>query len=238
MPTPVPSGHPTQGARQLISRQLRLDDIPALLQLESKQWDANQAATDEALRSRLLTHPDLCVGTFCMAKGEALSSLFMRPIQRESVLRARSWSDCTSGPGDTSTGSSHSLFGISMTSVDPEALRCMEAFIWPKALSSGWQEIYLGSPMPGLRHAIGLDPTLSVNDYAHARRRGLPRDVQLRYYHQKGLTDIVAVLPGYFPYEEALDYGVMLRGSLHDIAARTCNATEPAEVNAEGRACT
>ena len=190
-----------------------------LLQLEARQWDMEQAATEDVLRARLMAHPTLCVGTFCTRTGEALTSLFMQPVDREKMQKVRSWSDCA-GSGQAATESaSRSLFGISLTSVDPAAVAALEAYIWPLALRSGWREIYLGSPMPGLRAALSQDPGLSAHAYAHAKRRHLPRDPQLRYYYQKGLRDIVAVLPGYFPHGDALDYGVLLRGDMKDIAA-------------------
>jgi hypothetical protein len=47
-----------------------------------------------------------------------------------------------------------------------------------------------------------------------ARRQGLPLDPQLRYYHRRGFTRIVAVKPGYFPHARSLDHGVLLRGSV------------------------
>jgi hypothetical protein len=199
-----------------ISRHLHLDDIPALLQLEACQWNPAQAASAAVLRQRLLARPALCVGTFCTDTGQALTSLFMVPVDAARMRSIRSWNDCTDA---APTSSTRSLFGISLTSIDPQAVRSLEAYIWPLALRAGWQEIYLGSPMPGLHDALRQDPALSAMDYARAQRRGLPRDAQLRYYHRKGLRDIIAVLPGYFPHAQALDYGVLLRGSLHEIAA-------------------
>jgi hypothetical protein len=203
------------------SRQLCLDDIPALMQLELCQWDSTQAVSPEILRSRLQAHPELCVGTFCRRTGAALTSLFMQPVARAQMQNVRSWKECVL-PGSTGITKypSRSLFGISLTSIDAQAVRALEAYIWPRMVEAGWEDIYLGSPMPGLRLALGQDPLLSASGYAHAKRRNLPRDAQLRYYHQKGLRDIVAVLPDYFPHADALDYGVLLRGNLRDIT--TC----------------
>lgn len=231
-PTPArmkaTTGMPSIG-RPTISRHLIPSDVPALLRLELQQWDETQAADARAMQERMLAYPELCVGTFCGTSGEALCSLFMRPVEREIIFNVRSWDECAGGlmPGQSS--SSRSLFGISMTSIDPEALRSMEAYIWPQLLERGWREIFLGSPMPGLLQALRQDPTVTVNDYARGRRRNLPRDVQLRYYHQKGLTDIISVLPGYFPHPESLDYGALLRGDLAGIAARVCDVSRHIE---------
>jgi hypothetical protein len=58
------------------------------------------------------------------------------------------------------------------------------------------------------------EPHLTVHHYVSSHKRGLPRDPQLRYYHRKGFTDIMAVKPNYFPHPESLDHGVLLRGKV------------------------
>ncbi len=199
--------------RQLVTRFLRLDDIPALLRLESRQWDTTQAADAETLRRRLLAHPDLCVGSFCKSTGEALASLFMRPVARADMANARTWSAYSEEASATaSTHPPDGLFGISLTSIEPQAASAVFNFYWPHALKNGWNEIYLGSPIPGLRHAMEENPQLDVEQYVHSRRGGLPRDAQLRYYHRKGFNEIVSVVKNYFPHSASLDYGVLLRG--------------------------
>lgn len=218
---------PSPNARVLVSRHLQVKDVPALMRLEHRQWDAAQAASESAVLSRLRAHPALCFGTFCARTGEALASLFMKPVERDHILRIRNWGDCASSGDDRPAGSSRSLFGISLTSVDPQAVAVLEAHVWPRVCQAGWHEIYLGSPMPGLRHALSQEPFLNAHAYAHSKRGNLPRDAQLRYYHRKGLRDIVAVLPGYFPHGEALNYGVLLRGDLRDIADLAVSIRSP-----------
>jgi hypothetical protein len=204
-------------SRPLATRFLTLSDIPALLQLESRQWTSNQAADGEALRRRLTAYPELCVGSFHAHTGEALASLFMKPISRRGIEQARCWADCAEAHAE---GDPRRLFGISLTSIAPEAACALFEFFWPHALKNGCREIYLGSPVPGLRQAMQEDATLDAETYARSRRGELPRDAQLRYYHQKGFREVVAVLPGYFPHEPSLDHGVVLRG--HVPLSRLC----------------
>lgn len=203
----------------LQSRLLQPEDIPTLLRLERRQWDDTQAASAQALRQRMESHPTLCAGTFCGRTGEALCSFFLKPVSRDKIPKIKRWDDGILDGGSTPKAS-RSLFGISATSVDPQAFRALEAYLLPRLLRQGWTEIYLGSPMPGLKAALSRDPLLTAQGYAHEKRRHLPRDVQLRYYHGKGFTDIVAVLPGYFPHGDALDYGVLLRGDLRQLVSR------------------
>jgi len=82
------------------------------------------------------------------------------------------------------------------------------------ALKRGWRYIYLGSPVPGLRDWMAARPEGHVEDYVHARRRGLPLDPQLRYYASRGFDRIVSIKRDYFPHERSLDYGVLLRGTV------------------------
>lgn len=197
------------------TRFLTVHDIPALLQLERRQWEAHQAASAETLRQRLENQPRLCMASFCPQSGEALASLFMRPISGQEIQKARTWTDCSLGtsPGPTAERSS-SLFGVSLTSVEPQAALALFDFFWPHALKNGWRDVYLGSPIPGLQRALAVDPQLDVHTYVHAKRGGLPRDTQLRYYHRKGFQQIVSVLPDYFPHQSSLNHGVLLRGQV------------------------
>lgn len=197
----------------IVSRFLSVNDIPRLLQLEQCQWEAHQAADASALRQRIERHPDLCVGSFCARSGDVLASLFMRPISQREIQQARSWTECAVDRTDGSAAArGHSLFGISLTSVEPQAALALFDFFWPHALKKGWRDIYLGSPIPGLQRALAAEPSLDVSTYVHAKRGGLPRDIQLRYYHRKGFQQIVSVLPNYFPHEASLNHGVLLRG--------------------------
>lgn len=184
------------------------------MRLERRQWDALQAADESALRQRIDKYAGLCVGAFCPSTGEALASLFMRPVDLDDIRNASSWADCSAPRRSSAPGSSSRLFGISLTSVDPRAAASVFEFFWPYALKHGYREIYLGSPIPGLRRALADDPALGVEDYVYSRREQWPRDAQLRYYYRKGFREIVAVLPNYFPHQQSLDYGVLLRGKV------------------------
>lgn len=205
----------TAAPRCLLTRFLRPADVPALLVLEARQWSRAQAADAATLNKRIEAYPQLCVGVFRACSGEALASLFMKPTTREAIAQARCWSSSAELGDLTARHDSRpvrSLFGVSLTSVHSEAAWSLLRFFWPYALRLGCREIYLGSPMPGLRHARQRHQQISAEAYAHTRRGGLPLDPQLRYYHSKGFREIVAVRPGYFPHEASLDHAAVLRG--------------------------
>ncbi len=199
---------------RLDTRFIRLTDIPALLRLEARQWDSHQAASAQDLQARIERHPNLCVGSFNCRTGEAVSSLFMRPLSREAILQAPTWADCANASQPAHRGPARTLFGISLTSIDPRGAQALIEFFWPHALKAGWREIYLGSPLPGFAAARRRDPQLTAARYAAQTRFGLPRDPQLRYYRHKGFREIVAVKPTYFPHDKSLDHGALLRGTV------------------------
>jgi hypothetical protein len=199
---------------------LGYSDIAALLELEHQQWSNAQAATYDDLHERIEKNPQLCAGSFCADSGKALASIFIQPFAAEKITEIRTWQDCVLSLPTSAQSVSRSLFGISLTSIETQAAHVLGSFFWPWTLHLGWQEIYLGSPMPGLNQALRQDPTLHARAYAHTKRGQLPLDPQLRYYNQKGLTEMLAVLPNYFPHEASLDYGVLIRGSLDTIAQR------------------
>ncbi|GAA3836406.1 hypothetical protein ACFS5L_16295 [Streptomyces phyllanthi] len=194
-------------------RFLRPGDVEALLTLEQAKWDGDQAAGRAELAARIEAYPRLSIGAFEVASGAALASLFMKPITAEQLRSAAAWADCArvETPVPAATGS---LFGISLSSVDADAVTAVFEFFWPYALKHGWRDIYLGSPMPGLRAWKRAHPDTPVDVYMRERRHGLPRDPQLRYYHNKGFKDIVCCKPEYFPHAASLDHGSILRGHI------------------------
>lgn len=197
-------------------RLLRSDDIPRLMVLERKKWNTEQAASADAMARRMAAHPELCIGAFCVRTGEALASLFLKPISEAQLRSASTWADCANEAPGASAPPCRDLFGISLSSISPEGVDAIFRFFWPRALKAGWRNIYLGSPAPGLarwcRRQSGRQP--SVESYVRTRRGGLPLDPQLRYYWRKGFRTVVACKPDYFPHPESLNYGVVVRGRI------------------------
>ena len=200
------------------TRFLQPSDVPALLALEAAKWEPDQAATAESLHQRIQRHPELSIGAFCRDTGEVLASLFMRPIPPELFTAPTKWAHAAD-VRNAYDGSAYgrSLFGISLSSRDADAVKAIFVFFYPRALQAGWRDIYLGSPIPGFRKARERNPALSIWQYVHARRQaesGEPADPQLRYYYRKGFRQIVSIQKDYFPHAESLDYGVILRGKI------------------------
>lgn len=196
-----------------VVRFLRSNDVDALIVLEQEKWDGDQAAGRAELAARIQAYPELSIGAFDPSTGAALASLFMKPITSAELASAATWADCArvETPATPPCGS---LFGISLSSVDGDAVTAIFEFFWPYALKHGWRDIYLGSPMPGLRAWKRANPDVPSEVYMRERRHGLPRDPQLRYYHRKGFKDIISCKPGYFPHAPSLDHGAVLRGHI------------------------
>ncbi|MDR7151694.1 putative metal-dependent hydrolase [Hydrogenophaga palleronii] len=196
-------------------RELQAADVQALMALEHACWTDEQAAQASDMLERMRRHPEHCLGAFCPRTGRALASLFMKPTCTHAMSQARTWRDCIEGREvDAATGPDKALFGISLSSIDPQAVKAIFSYFWPHALKGGWRYIFLGSPIPGLANWLQNHPQGNAQTYVRQRRHGLPLDPQLRYYHRKGFRHIEAVLPNYFPHARSLDHGVLLRGQV------------------------
>lgn len=184
------------------------------MELEHAVWEPHQAADAADMSERISRHPQLAIGAFCTDTGRALASLFAKPAHAETIRRAGNWQECVGGGTRDTDVQASALFGISLSSISAEAAKAIFEFFWPHALKNGWREMYLGSPMPGLRNWVRANPGRPVEDYVFAKRNGLPLDPQLRYYFQKGFQRIVAVRRDYFPHGASLNYGVVLGGRI------------------------
>jgi hypothetical protein len=202
---------PPNAARGLIARFLALEDLPQLLALEGDKWDAHQAASAEEFAYRIECFPQLAVGAFCARSGRLVASLFMKPAAPDFWMHARDWSDCAQGATPLHTGT---LFGISLSSREPDGVRAVVDHFWPHALAAGWREAYLGSPIPGWREWHRRHPGHSVVEYVRQTCGGAPLDPQLRYYHRRGFREIMCIKRNYFPHERSQDHGVILRGTV------------------------
>lgn len=197
---------------RIVTRRLRLGDIPALLDLERRQWTQDQAADAEDFRNRIDTHPALCNGAFDAETGELLASLFCKPTTDAEWVQARDWETSASlAAGKTRVSAADALFGISLTSIDARAALQVIAFQYLAAIRSGQRCVYLGSPMPGWSRHLARNPGASVENYARSTKAGLPADPQLRYYHDKGFRRIVTIRENYFPHEASGNHGAILK---------------------------
>ena len=217
-------GPPTPGHFEV--RLLRPDDVEGLMILEKAKWTHEQSASREGLIQRIEENPQLCAGAFSVDTGEVLTSLFAKPITAEKAHTALSWEECTVSESPH-LSVSRSLFGISLSSIDGDAVTAAFEFFFPHVRELGYREIYLGSPLPGLHAWKRRNPEVSVGDYVHAKRNGLPLDPQLRYYHGKGFQSIAAYKPNYFPHERSLDYAAVIRGDISDLILALPSAADP-----------
>lgn len=211
---PGASHQATIASNAIRVRFLQHEDLAALMELEHSVWAPNQAACAADLCERISRHPQLAIGAFCSRTGRVLASLFAKPAYRKAIAQATNWQECVNSVVPIADKPASALFGISLSSLDSRAAKAVFEFFWPYALKNGWCEMFLGSPVPGLRDWVRRNLGKPVEDYIFAKRNGLPCDPQLRYYYQKGFRQIVAVRPNYFPHEASLDYGVVLGGRI------------------------
>ncbi|MFH8494403.1 hypothetical protein [Streptomyces coeruleorubidus] len=209
-------------------RLLRPEDIDGLMVLEEVKWTREQSGSREVLIQRIEENPQLNAGAFSVATGKVLTSLFTKPIAAEKARTALSWEECADAESPSPRPSAkRSLFGISLSSIDGDAVTAVFQFFLPHVRALGYHEVYLGSPLPGLDAWKRANPEVPVGEYVHARRNGLPLDPQLRYYHGKGFHGIVACKENYFPHERSLDHAAVIRGEIDDLILALPGAADP-----------
>lgn len=209
---PKPAASPASA--KLTARNLNYKDVPALIELEHKVWEPRQAASAAEMAQRIARFPQFSIGVFCPHTGKALASAFAKPACPEALRQSSNWQACAYGHVPERNRRQTALFGISLSSINPDAAKAVFECIWPQALKAGLREYYLGSPIPGLREWRSANPGAPVEQYVFEKRGGLPRDRQLRYYYRRGFTQIAGIHAGYFPHEESLDYGVLVGGPI------------------------
>ncbi len=196
-------------------RHLTLPDLGRLMILEKKQWDQDQLPTEKQLAQRIICHPELCFGAFCIKSDDALASLFLKPVNSQKFAGPITWQDCARVESVASKKPSFkTLFGISFTSIDPLAADLIFAHGYGYLLKRGCHSIVLGSPIPGYKKAYEKDG-IGVEEYVnrkHPFRSTLPYDPQLRYYHSRGFRHIISIQKDYFPHEPSCNYGVIIEG--------------------------
>ena len=211
-PTPA-RPESTQAAIKV--RFLTVADIPALMELELAKWDEDQATNPEVLQLRIESYPRYCIAAFCVHTGKMLASLFIKPISDIEMQACNTWADAAAIRPSADDGKKASLFGISMSSINKDAVEELFLFIIPLAVKDGKRHVYLGSPIPGLKKWREKNPQTDVaKDYVFVTRNGLPVDPQLRYYNKKGFNTIMSAKPEYFPHADSMNYGAVLRMAL------------------------
>jgi hypothetical protein len=129
---------------------------------EEQKWTSEQRATPGVLRQRIKAYPDHRVGAFSQDSGKAIASLFVKQILKAVLERAETWAECAEVE---EVSESPTLFGISLTSLDGDAAdSVMSTYVAP-AVQQGRTELFLGSPVPGLRAWRAKNPSLPVEEY-------------------------------------------------------------------------
>ncbi|MGI5197868.1 hypothetical protein ACQEVY_30275 [Streptomyces sp. CA-288835] len=215
-------------ARDIEVRLLRPDDADGLMELEEVKWTEEQSGSREGLIQRIEENPQLNAGAFSVITGKVLTSLFVKPITAEKARTALSWEECAKADSPSPRpNAKRSLFGVSLSSIDGDAVTAVFQFFLPHVRALGYHDVYLGSPLPGLDAWKRANPEVPVGDYVYAKRNGLPLDPQLRYYHGKGFQSIVACKENYFPHERSLDYAAVIRGDIDDLILALPKAADP-----------
>lgn len=212
--------------KDILVRQLGMDDLAAIFALEHEKWSAEQAASEAMIRSRLRNLPGQCWGGFG-ADGGLLATVFVMRKDLHVLRQESSWYESTrDGMGLPQDEQARHWFGISITSKSALAQREIFLHMMVSAVKNGIRSVFLGSPTPGYAQAKANDEALSITDYVGQKRRHpvrnewLPLDQQLLYYYHRGFTRIIAAKENYFHHPQSLHCGAVLEC---DIPLRWCH---------------
>jgi hypothetical protein len=150
-------------------RFLNTNDIPKLLTLEKKQWSGNQVPSAQTLRNRITQNPTLSIGVFCDITHQALASLFLKPTHKDDFYKKTNWQKCEEE--STNIEKTKDLFGISLSSINPDAADLIFGFFYACCMKDGWRSVYLGSPIPGYKKFIESNNTANVDYYVNKTYR-------------------------------------------------------------------
>ncbi len=205
--------------KKIIVRKLSLNDIDKLIILEKKKWLENQLPNKITLATRINAYPELSFGAFCSVNNDALASLFLKPTNLNIFRNSDkvTWESCSKITEESLNTTYKYLFGISLTSICPEATDKIFAYFYGYLLKENYRSVLLGSPIPGYQKALEKEANLCVYEYVNRKspsKPKLPYDPQLRYYYKRGFHHIISIQPDYFPHENSKDYGVILEGHI------------------------
>lgn len=192
-------------------RQAKISDVAEIAELEKRAWPEGGAATNEQISSRINIFPEGVI--VAVIDNKIVGTVMGELIDFEEIMNSngKTWAGIT-GNGYITTHKENGdvLFGVDL-SVDPTVRnkgigRRLLLEIGKMAVRYNLRGGILGARMPEY-HKYKSEYT--AEQYLSAKNEnGELLDSELRFYQKSGLK-LVKVMPGYFPDEESLDYGVL-----------------------------
>lgn len=193
-------------------RSASVADVERIVALERAIW-GSEGANQSKILSRIKT---FIRGNVVAVKGDnIIGYISFQYVERRQLEADFSWEDIT----DKGTiARSHSAdgsftYGVNLTVAQSAyGLKLGNALLMyslARVIEDNREGSYLGSRIPGFRRFKEKNPDITVHEYVHLRWKGKLRDPELRMYEEEGFR-VEKVLPGYFPDQESLDYGVLI----------------------------
>jgi hypothetical protein len=210
----------------LIIREVRPDDLPALLKLE-ESWPPGERATEQQLRTRIERYPQgFLVAARDTAPAELIGSATSCPIDYDPAHPERivSWNHASNeglGPENSASMRTETLYLIS--SVVRTEDRGGEVYgeilkhLCQRALALGYSRILSGAVMPGYDAYCRKHGEIPAADYALMQRGARPLDPFLRVLATFGFVvpDARHIAADYYPDEPSRCYAALVVKELH-----------------------
>jgi hypothetical protein len=202
----------TKKSARAAFRQATMDDVEKLVTLEQSVWGDN-GADEGKIISRIRVFP--AGNVIAELDGAVVGYISFEYVGDVASMRDFSWAEITDNgtivkshlpDGEYIYGINlsvhHSMNGMELGTALPMQ-------VWINMILNNKRGSFVGSRIPGFGRYKRSHPETEVKDYIELRRKGKPRDYELRLYAQEGLLP-VKILPNYFPDPPSLNYGVLI----------------------------
>lgn len=193
-------------------REATLNDVEKLVTLEQSVWGEN-GADEKKIISRIKLFPAGNIIAVC--DGDVVGYISFEYVGNVAEMPDFTWAEITDNGTivKSHVPDGEYVYGINMSahqSMSGKGLgTTLPMQVWINMIRNNKKGSFVGSRMPGFAKYRQSHPETEARDYVELRRKGKPRDAELRLYAQEGLLP-VKILPGYFPDPPSLDYGVLV----------------------------
>lgn len=206
------------GKNEIKIREVKIEDIPQILEIEKAAWGKEGAATFEVFESRIKTFPE---GTRVAFINEDIVGVISTEIVNYDLENdSPGWYEITDNGfiAKTHNPNGDTLYGVNL-SVHPlyqkrgVGRKLMES-IGKLAIKCNLKQGILGGRIPNYHKFASK---INIEDYVNlVNQKGgmnIPPDPELLFYQKEywkiGLK-VVKIIPNYFKDPESLNYGILL----------------------------
>lgn len=193
-------------------QQARIEDIPAIIEVEKAAWGEEKAATPELFESRIKTFPE---GTLVALVDNKIVGVVATEIVNYPEEKCLTWYEITDNGyiKKTHNPKGDTLYGVDL-SVHPlyqnkGVGKKLMIEVGKLAIKFNLKRGLLGGRVP---YYHKYADRIKIEDYVSLKEKneaGISPDPEIIFYLKLGLK-ILKIIPNYFQDPESLNYGILL----------------------------